>query len=349
VLDLAMKTATPANVRLTTEPDAAALMAQLSGIVGDELSRVVEAFDAELESDLPCVNDLARRVARFRGKMLRPMLVLLAGKATGGLTDDHITLAAVVEMVHMATLVHDDVLDEAEMRRKGPTINHLRGNEAAVMLGDYLISHAYHLCTSLDDAEAARDAARLIGRTTNTVCEGELLQISHRTDLDLDEQTYFEIIRRKTAVLTAVCCRLGAEHAGGDRETAAALERYGMLLGTAFQIQDDVLDLTGDAATVGKTLGIDIEKQKLTLPLIHFLRAAPVEHRELLRSLLRSTDADKAEQIHHLIAPSDSLTYARRRADGLVAEARSCLHVLPPSEARDVLELIAGFVTRRAA
>ena len=144
--------------------------------VGRELSLVEQRFNEELTSDLPCVNALVRHVSRFLGKMLRPTLVLLAGRAAGQLNDDHITLGTVVEMVHMATLVHDDVLDEAELRRNGATINHLRGNEAAVLLGDYLISHSYHLCSGL----SSQFAARAIGRTTNTVCEGELLQIHNR-------------------------------------------------------------------------------------------------------------------------------------------------------------------------
>src|SRR6202042_2831389 len=162
---------------------------------------------------------LIKHVSRFRGKMLRPMLVLLAGKSCGSreLTDAHVTIATVVEMVHMATLVHDDVLDEAELRRKGATINHLRGNEAAVMLGDYLISHSYHLCSSLD----SQYASRLIGRTTNQVCEGELLQIHNRNNLDLDEETYLQIITCKTATLCAACCLLGATFAGANE---AAIE-----------------------------------------------------------------------------------------------------------------------------
>ncbi len=219
------------------------------------------------------MNVLVKHVSRFRGKMLRPCLVLLSGRACSGdqpLSEAHTVIATVVEMVHMATLVHDDVLDEAELRRKGATINHLRGNEAAVLLGDYLISHSYHLCSGLD----SQFASRLIGRTTNCVCEGELLQLDNRNNLDLDEQTYLQIIERKTASLCAACCLLGAKFAGAEPAHVAALETFGMSLGTAFQIQDDILDLVGDASCVGKTLGIDVEKGKLTLPLIHFLRSA---------------------------------------------------------------------------
>src|SRR4051794_14937108 len=234
-------------------------LAALTECIAPQLQAVDRLFTLELQSRLECVNVLVRHVSRFRGKMLRPCLVLLAGRACGGdgLNDAHVTIATVVEMVHMATLVHDDVLDEAELRRKGATINHLRGNEAAVLLGDYLISHSYHLCSSL----RSQFASRTIARTTNQVCEGELLQIDNRNNLELTEETYLQIITLKTAVLCATCCVLGATFAGGTKEQIAALETYGRTLGIAFQIQDDILDIVGDAGTVGKTLGIDLEKQ----------------------------------------------------------------------------------------
>ena len=331
---------------------ASPVLDRLLGPVASELSEVERIFDEEVDSDLACVRHLVRHVARFRGKMLRPMLVLLAGKAVDPdrpLGRDHLTLAAVVEMVHMSTLVHDDVLDEAELRRKGATLNHLRGNEAAVLLGDYLISHSYHLCSGVTapPPHPAQLAARLIGRTTNRLCEGELLQIENRNNHDLEEHTYYEIIRRKTGALTATSSLLGAVFAGGDADTCERLERYGMLIGIAFQVQDDVLDLVGDTARVGKTLGIDVEKQKLTLPLLHFLRTAPPHHRELLRSLLRSGDADRVDKIRNLVLPSGSVEFAQGEAHRLTAEARGCLANLRESQARAVLEAICDFVVAR--
>jgi octaprenyl-diphosphate synthase len=320
-------------------------LATLTECIAPQLAAVDRRFRQELTSDIACVNTLVKHVSRFRGKMLRPMLVLLSGRAVNGgeLTDAHVTIATVVEMVHMATLVHDDVLDEAELRRKGATINHLRGNEAAVLLGDFLISHSYHLCSSLD----SQFASRVIARTTNQVCEGELLQIDNRNNLDLDEETYLKIITLKTAVLCATCCLLGGTFAGASESQIAALETYGLCLGVAFQIQDDILDIVGDANTVGKTLGIDIEKQKMTLPVIHFLRTAPPEHRRLLRSLIASREADKVERIRNLILPSDSIEYARDRARQLVDRARSSLAELPDTEARRVLDTMAEFVVTR--
>src|SRR6202453_3029127 len=214
-------------------------LAALTDCIRPQLLAVERLFHEELTSKVPCVNTLVKHVSRFRGKMLRPCLVLLSGKACGELTPAHNVIATVVEMVHMATLIHDDVLDEAELRRKGATINHLRGNEAAVLLGDYLISHSFHLCSSLD----SQFASRIIGRTTNQVCEGELLQIHNRNNLDLDEETYLQIITCKTAVLCAACCLLGASFAGADETQTENLRHYGLCVGTAFQIQDDILDI----------------------------------------------------------------------------------------------------------
>jgi octaprenyl-diphosphate synthase len=318
-------------------------LSTLTECITPQLAAVDELFRRELTSELSCVNTLVKHVSRFRGKMLRPILLLLSGRSCGELTEAHVTLATVVEMVHMATLVHDDVLDEAELRRKGATINHLRGNEAAVLLGDYLISHSYHLCSSLQ----SQLASRTIAHTTNQVCEGELLQIENRNNLELSEETYIRIITLKTATLVATCCALGARFAGATAEQIKLLETYGLSLGVAFQIQDDILDLVGEENVVGKTLGIDIEKQKLTLPIIHFLKTAPVEHQALLRSLLKSKDADKIERIRNLILPSRSIQYARDRAGQLVSRARNALAELPECESRHILDTMAEFVISR--
>jgi octaprenyl-diphosphate synthase len=326
----------------------------LAELVAPYLHAVDDLFARELTSDLPNVNELVTHVGKFRGKMLRPMLVLLSGLAAqesaAELSDAHITLATVVEMVHMATLVHDDILDGAEIRRKGATINHLHGNEAAVLLGDFLISHAYHLCSSLDHLKPHGQgpiASRLIARTTNIVCEGELTQNYNRHNWKLDEKTYYLIIYRKTAALTEACCRLGATYATERPEWVEALSTYGKQVGIAFQIVDDILDICGSQKTVGKSLGTDIEKGKLTLPLIHFLRHAAPQHRELLIGLLESQDHDRIERVRQLVAPSDSIAYARREAQRLVDEATAALKVLPPSEARAALEQAAQFVTAR--
>ena len=175
---------------------------ELYAPVRSELAATTRIFDDELVGEFPFVNEFCAAVRSYRGKMLRPALLLLSGKAAGCLRRQHPTLAAVVEMVHMATLVHDDVLDEADLRRQEPTVAAVSGNVSAVLLGDYLISHAFHLCSGLE----SQYACRRVGATTNVVCEGELLQNRHRGDLELTEDVYFSIIRRKTGALTAVAC-----------------------------------------------------------------------------------------------------------------------------------------------
>jgi len=319
----------------------------LANLIAPQLQAVDELFARELVSDLPHVNQLVTHVAKFRGKMLRPMLVLLAGLAAGEeenpLNHDHVTIATVVEMVHMATLVHDDILDGAEIRRRGATINHLHGNEAAVLLGDYLISHAYHLCSSLE----SQAASRMIAHTTNVVCEGELTQNFNRRNWKLDEKTYYLIIYRKTAALTEACTRLGAMQSTERQPWIDALALYGKQIGMAFQIQDDILDICGQQKTVGKSLGTDIEKGKLTLPMIHFLKHAAPQHRELLIGLLESDEHDRIERVRQLISPSDSIAYARETAQRLVNEAIHALRILPKTEAREALIEAAHYVTAR--
>ena len=256
----------------------------------EALGEVVALFHDQLDSDLPCVDELCRYIERYRGKMLRPTLVLLSGLAAGSrgcvpeaITRGHITVAAVVEMIHIATLVHDDVLDESDTRRGGATVNRLEGNETAVIFGDYLISQAFHLCSTLE----SQATALRIGRITSTVCEGEMLQLANRHNTELTERDYAAIIERKTASLIAVACELGARHGGAADALAGRMGRFGLDLGAAFQIQDDLLDFVGERAIVGKDLGKDLEKGKPTLPVIHFLRTADAPARAELLELVR--------------------------------------------------------------
>lgn len=311
--------------------------------IADDLRLAVRQMDDELESSLPFVNELCDSLRGFRGKMLRPALLLLVGDALGGVNAAHVRLAAVVEMVHLATLVHDDVLDESAVRRRRSTINALHGNEAAVMLGDYLISHAFHLCSSLED----QHASRLIGATTNTVCEGELLQIHCRNRLDLGEKDYHEIIRRKTAALTAAACVLGARYAQAPRETIAAMHRYGEAAGNAFQIVDDCLDLSGDEAQMGKAPGRDLEMGELTLPVIHGLANTQGTDREQLVSALRDGGPAARRQVQDRLRRSGSFAYAMETAERCVRAALDELAVLPEGPARASLTALTEFILQR--
>lgn len=311
--------------------------------IRSDLDAARKVFDDELVSDLFFVNELCDQIRSYRGKMLRPAMLLLSGKAVGDLTADHHVLAAVVEMVHMATLVHDDVLDDADQRRKQPTIRSTDGNVSAILLGDYLISHAYHLCSSVGETYAGRR----IGDATNTVCEGELLQNKCRRDDGITEATYLDIVRRKTGALTAVSCELGAFFAGADRATTEALHGYGMAAGVAFQIIDDVLDITGDAQQVGKTLGLDLAMGKLTLPTLHGLANATPAVASALRAALRGQQGVDAEQLRDWLEECGSIDFARAVASGFVAQAAGFLDVLPPGDAKSSLTMMVEFIIQR--
>jgi octaprenyl-diphosphate synthase len=323
----------------------------LADLVDAELERVEVIFQRQLHSDLPPVRDLCEHVERYSGKMLRPTLLLLAGLAGNRadardmLGDDHRILAATIEMVHMSTLVHDDILDEADTRRRQPTVNRLHGNETAVILGDYLISNAYHLALQAGDP----GYARAIAETTNIVCEGELLQLHHRENLSLDEPTYFEIIDRKTASLVGLACRLGALASGAETAVSDALDRFGRELGIAFQIRDDLLDLMGETEVVGKSLGKDIEKGKLTLPVIHHLASCSPTQRGRSIELIDEVEASGARaELVEALRTTRSIEHSVAAAGRIVENAKGALVVLPEGPARQVLTDLAAAVVARS-
>ncbi len=316
----------------------------LAADIAAGLARVETLFEQQLSSQFPAVNDLCRHVERYRGKMLRPTLVIVTGlaftKDGEPLRPEHDIIAATVEMIHMATLVHDDVLDEAEIRRRGETVNFLRGNETAVMLGDYLISNAFHLCSRAGDP-----ALNLrLGEVTNTLCEGELVQLSRRHDMSLDANTYFEIVRRKTAVLVGAACELGTRLAGGSAAESAAMRAFGEHLGVAFQIQDDLLDLMGDEATVGKSVGRDLEKGKLTLPMILHIAGTKDGDRA---AALRAIAAKDGAGLRAALVRSGSIEAARDEAKRIVAEAKRGLPQTRRAHSRELLLELADRVVAR--
>lgn len=317
------------------------LLSELYRPIERDLLHVEQVFDDELRSEFDFVNQLCDTARGYRGKMMRPALLLLCGKACGGAGAMHHTLAAVVEMVHVATLVHDDVLDEARERRRRATVNSRDGNTTAVLLGDFLISHTYHLCSSIGD----QHAARRIAATTNVVCEGELLQNHHRQNLALTEAEYLSIIERKTGALTATACELGGYYAGASPQRCAELHAYGQYLGVAFQIVDDLLDIVGNCRDVGKTLGTDAELGKLTLPVIHFLaQNRSADARELILAHGRDAQAARSAAFH----AAGSLDYARSVASEFIDDALRQLAEFPLSDARSSLTRMAEFVIRRS-
>jgi len=329
---------------------APATLAKPAQSVGDlyapiarDLEEVERILAATLESSRPCVGPLLAHLRHYRGKRLRPVLVLLTARACGWVTAAHHTLAAVVEMIHTATLVHDDVLDNAAVRRHLPTINAGWGNQTSILLGDYLFTHAFHLASTIDT-----EACRLIGETTNRVCEGELQQGSERGNLALSENDYLDIIEGKTAELTACCCRIGALYSGVFPGIVENMSQYGRWLGMAFQIADDLLDLIGEERATGKSLGIDVEQQKLTLPLIRLLNVVPAEAAVRVRQILSSPGKHQREALRPYLAQSDALAYATRRAEEFAARARAELSCLVPSSCRAILEALPDRVVHRS-
>ncbi len=318
-------------------------LTELYAPIAADLAASQRILTDELISDQGHISDLCRHVRQFHGKLLRPALLLLTARACGEVRPEHHVLAAVVELVHVSTLVHDDVLDEADIRRRAATVNRLWGNHRAVLMGDFLYSHAFHLCSSL----GSQFASRLIGQTAVTVCEGEMMQVAQRGNLELTEREYLDIVSRKTGVLIEATCHLGARYAGADAATIEAMRRFGCGLGIAFQIIDDVLDLTGDEAEVGKSLGRDLLEGEITLPLIRFRETASPAARRRLTDLLSSPSAARSREVIELLRGTDSIAYAQGIAAEHVAQSRAALELLPPSPARDSLATMADFVLAR--
>jgi octaprenyl-diphosphate synthase len=328
---------------LTPSPASSRAAGLLFAPIAADLAAVERVYAATVSHAKPGLARLIQHLEQYRGKRLRPVLLLLTAHASGRVTPTHHILGAVVEMVHTATLVHDDVLDEAGLRRHVPTVNAGWGNKASILLGDYLFTHAFHLASTTGDARACE----LIGEATNHVCEGELQQTLERGNLSLTEDEYFEIIDKKTAALTACCCQLSALYADAEPEVVERLANYGRALGMAFQVADDVLDLTGREQTAGKTLGTDLEQLKLTLPLIHMLDKVRPEESARLRAMLRGQSPQRRDAIAAAMEATGAIDYARRKADEFAATAREELDCLPPSDFRAILQTLTHWSVRR--
>jgi octaprenyl-diphosphate synthase len=312
------------------------------GPIQSDLDAAERIFAATLAEYRHPIAPLVRHLAHYRGKRLRPAVLLLAAKACGGVRPTHHTLAAAVEMVHTATLVHDDVLDDASVRRHVKTVNAAWGEKTAVLMGDMLFTHAFHLTSTVDGR-----ACELIGEATNRVCAGELRQVCERGNLNLTEADYFALIDGKTAALVACCGRLGAEYAGAAPAVADRLAAFGRNLGLAFQVADDLLDLCGEEATTGKTLGTDLAQRKLTLPLIDCLNRLPAVDAEELRSHLRD-DVIDAGRVREALTRTGSILYATKKAEDFARKAKRELAELPATECNSILVSLADWSIHRS-
>ncbi|GAA4780326.1 polyprenyl synthetase family protein [Lysobacter hankyongensis] len=315
----------------------------IQALAAPDMAAVDALIRRRLASDVVLVNQVAEHIIAAGGKRLRPMLLLLAARALGhGGADAH-QLAAVIEFIHTATLLHDDVVDESDLRRGRKTANALFGNAASVLVGDFLYSRSFQLMVELE----RMPVMKILADTTNAIAEGEVLQLLHVRNPDTDEPAYLKVIERKTAVLFAAATRSGALLAGADAATQQRLHDYGMALGYAFQIADDVLDYSADETALGKHLGDDLAEGKATLPLIHAIRHSDADTRARLRTIVEHGDVGAMPEVLAAIAATGGIAYSRARAEDYADAAERALDGLNDNDAVAALRGLARYAVRR--
>lgn len=319
-------------------------MEQLYALIGADMQAVDAVIRKRLHSDVVLVRQVAEYIVQSGGKRLRPALVLLVAGALAYRGAHHHTLAAVIEFIHTATLLHDDVVDESDLRRGRQTANATFGNAASVLVGDFLYSRAFQMMVEVDDPRVMR----VLSDATNVIAEGEVLQLMNCHDADVDEQRYLQVIRYKTAKLFEAAAQLGAMLGGASSEVERSMATYGMHLGTAFQLIDDVLDYSGAEAETGKHLGDDLAEGKPTLPLIYVLQNGNAEQAACVRRAIENGGRDDFPHVLAAIKATGALEHARRRAQQEVTCAAAALKVLPASQYKDSLLALSAFAVARS-
>jgi octaprenyl-diphosphate synthase len=321
------------------------LKERVAALVGDDLRAVEEEIRRELDSPVALIEEMGEYIAGAGGKRLRPMLLLLAARLAGARGPRCVRLACVVELLHTATLIHDDVVDRAPLRRGRPSANAQWGDDASVLVGDHLYSKSFAMLVRDND----RAVMETLARATVSMTEAEVFQLERKRSGVLTEADYVRIITQKTASFISACCRIGALLGDVGAEQVDALTRYGIDVGVAFQISDDSLDFVADQSRLGKAIGADLREGKRTLPLIATLaRSSPVE-RERVWAILRhsSLSPDEIEEIRLLVVEHAGVEYALERAHQYAQAAKRDLEAFAPSEEREILALIADFVVDR--
>ena len=318
----------------------------LATLLRDEMEAVNALIEARMASEhAPRIPEVTAHLVGAGGKRLRPMLTLAAAKLCGYEGPYHVHLAATVEFIHTATLLHDDVVDESAQRRGRPTANLLWDNKSSVLVGDYLFSRSFQLMTETGNI----DVLRILSNASATIAEGEVLQLTAATDLSTDEAIYLQVVRGKTAALFSAATEVGGVISGADQETVQALFDYGDALGIAFQIADDLLDYQGDTAQTGKNVGDDFRERKLTLPVIKAVAQATPEERAFWERTIEKGRQEDGDLEHALDLMAKYETLSRTREDALVwaNKAKRALEVLPDHEIRGLLSAIADYVVAR--
>jgi octaprenyl-diphosphate synthase len=319
-------------------------LSTLRSPVADEVSAVDALIVRRLRSDVVLINQIGHYIVNSGGKRLRPLSVLLAARACGYSGERHVDLAAVVEFIHTATLLHDDVVDGSELRRNRDTANVVWGNEASVLVGDFLYSRAFEMMVEVGSMRVMD----VLSHATNRIAEGEVLQLLNTRDPDTDEGRYMEVIKRKTATLFEAGTRLGAVLAGSPAPVEEAMAAYGLNLGIAFQLVDDALDYQTDNGELGKNVGDDLEEGKPTLPVIRAIAVGTPQQRTLLREAIEQGGRGRIDAVAEAIASTDAITYTARLAREYAQRAQDALRVLPPSAAADALAAMADFSVARS-
>ena len=313
-------------------------------LTADDMRAVNTLIQQRLYSDVALVNQLSHYIINSGGKRLRPLLALICARACGYQGDRHIDVAAIIEFIHTATLLHDDVVDESDLRRGKETANNVWGNQAAVLVGDFLYSRSFEMMVDVGSMRVME----ILASTTNVIAEGEVLQLLNCHDPDTTEERYMEVIHSKTARLFEAACQLGAVLAGKSPEEEQAMARYGMHLGTAFQLVDDMLDYTASSEEMGKNVGDDLAEGKPTLPLIVALRQSSGTTAQMLRDSIEHGGLENLDKIIQAIRDTDALSYTAELAKREAQLAIDNLKYLPASSHREALETLAWFSTNRS-
>lgn len=320
-------------------------MQQIRDTIATEFDAVNQLIVDNLHSDVPLVENIGQYIVEAGGKRLRPMLVLLSGGCCGKINADHITLAAVIEFIHTATLLHDDVVDISSLRRGRPTANAEWGNAPSVLVGDFLYTRAFQLLVAIGNMELMA----LMADTTNAIAEGEVLQLAKAGDASTTEDDYFQVIKNKTSVLFAAAASGAAILSGANQSTAQALYQYGLNLGNAFQLIDDVLDYEGDARAMGKNVGDDLAEGKPTLPLIYTLSGDNTKHKQLISTAIESKSKQHLSAIITAVRESGGIHYTRQCAQDYAERASNDITRCPESSHKQALQRLTSIAVARDA
>ncbi|MEJ2509728.1 MAG: octaprenyl diphosphate synthase [Gammaproteobacteria bacterium] len=319
-------------------------ISNIQALVGDDMEGVNACIRERLRSEVVLINQIGHYIVNSGGKRLRPILHLLSARALGYEGPHHIELAAIIEFIHTATLLHDDVVDASELRRGHDTANALWGNEASVLVGDFLYSRAFEMMVEIQSMRVME----IMAHTTNTIAEGEVQQLLNCHDPDTDEARYLEVIHNKTAKLFEAATQLGAVLGGAAPEIERAMAAYGMHVGTAFQLVDDVLDYSDSSEEIGKNIGDDLAEGKPTLPLIYAMRNGSPEQAETIRSAIRTGGREQIEAVKLAIESTGAIDYTARSARTEADQAIAALEAIPDSPHKGALRWLADFAVDRS-